>query len=418
MRSLLAAVAVVCFAQSAAATSLEVLSEFTGANGANPRTGLVAGATGRLFGTTAAGGTNGAGTVFALTPPATAAAKWSAATLHAFADFGSTGYLGPQGGRLLVDGSDRLYGVTYGPDCVDGPNRGVAFRLAPSSSNPAVWTRQNLAAFVGSDGSTPSGGLVALNGRYYGTTVCGGATGNGTVYELAPAPPGTLGWTKTRLVSFAGTDGSQPRGAGLITDPAGNLYGTTAYGGAYGKGTIFRLTPPVTATAKWTKTTLVNFTGTNGAAPAGALVRSAAGKFYGVTWSGGASGWGTVYELTPPATGATAWKLKTLVAFDKTTGANPLGSLVFDKSGNLYGATWFGGTQCAVAGTSGCGLIFRLSPTTATSSGWARRIVYAFDGRTGARPNGDLMVDAAGNVYGTAWGGGSQNKGTVFKLVP
>lgn len=415
MRSLLAAAVMACIAQSAAASSLEVLIDFAGPNGANPRTGLAAGSTGRLFGTTSAGGANGAGTVFALTPTAV---NWSSSTLHSFPNYGSAAYLGPQGGRLVVDSADRLYGPTYGPDCAAGPNRGVAFRLAPTTTNPAVWTRQDLSTFTGTDGSTPSGGFLLRSGRFYGTTVCGGDGGNGTVYELVPPAAGTTTWKRNRLVSFAGTDGAQPRGAGLIADPAGSLYGTTAYGGAYGKGTIFRLTPPATAAAKWTKTTLVNFTGTNGAAPAGALVRSATGKFYGVTWSGGTSGYGTVYELTPPATGATAWKLKTLVAFDKTSGANPLGSLVFDPSGNLYGATWFGGTQCAIAGTSGCGLIFRLSPSTATPSGWARRNLYAFDGRTGARPNGDLMVDKAGNVYGTAYAGGSQNKGTVFRLIP
>ena len=195
---------------------------------------------------------------------------------------------------------------------------------------------------AGVDGITPEGGLISdAAGNLYGITSQGGrASFGGTVFKLAPPAAGKSTWTESVLHSFAGT----PE-AGLIIDKAGNLYGTTGFGGvpskkcANGCGTVFKLTPPPAGKAAWTETVLFSFNDIDGSLPAGRLVFDAAGNLYGTTEDGGSLGYGTVFKLTPPAAGKTAWMETVLFSFSDTDGADPQAGLIFDKAGNLYGTT-------------------------------------------------------------------------------
>ena len=261
----------------------------------------------------------------------------------------------------------------------------------------------------GADGTYPYGGLIFdAAGNLYGTTTSGGTSNTGTVFELTPAAGGT--WTEKVLHSFSGgTDGIHPY-AGLIFDAAGNLYGTTDLGGAYGYGTVFELTPAAGGT--WTEKVLHNFNngGTDGTRPYARLTFDAAGNLYGTTYGGGAyNSYGTVFELTPAAGGT--WTEKVLHSFGSgTDGLIPYGGLIFDAAGNLYGTTAYGGTN-------DLGTVFELTPKA--GGGWTEKVLYSFgDGTDGVSPLAGLIFDAAGNLYGTTQHGGTYNYGTVFEIAP
>ncbi len=211
------------------------------------------------------------------------------------------------------------------------------------------------------DGWIPSAGLIFdAAGNLYGTTGLGGTDGVGTVFELTRAGGG---WTEQVLYNF-GTDGAYP-GGGLTFDSAGNLYGTTGEGGIHILGTVFELTP--TVGGGWTETVLHNFgSGTDGAYPGAGVTFDAAGNLYGTTQYGGtynscSGGCGTVFELTPTAGGG--WTEQVLLNFNGTGGANPYAGLIFDGAGNLYGTTQFTYDNC-----SGfyCGTVFELMPIYAS----------------------------------------------------
>lgn len=403
----------------ASATTINIVKEFDGTNGSNPRAGLTRDFAGHLYGTTMSGGTKGAGTVFRLNSPQAPSTVWSITTLFSFPDFASTGIMGPQGGRLFRDTSGRLYGATYGVDCNPSGNHGTAFRVTPPGAAGLGWTTEFTGWFRGTDGSTPSGGLIADGaGDLYGTTVCGGLYGYGTAYKMTRPTTAAGKWGRTTIHDFDTTQGRNPRGAGLVGDGFGNVYGTTAYGGIYGNGTVFRLSPPTISGGKWTASTLVDFAGSDGALPAGALIRDRSGIFYGTTWSGGTSGGGTVFSLTPPAAGSTTWTLLTLANFDMATGARPLGALALGPTGDLYGAARIGGSCSTSQQASGCGVIFRLTKSAGSPTGWSKSNLVVFDGTNGAWPNGDLLVDGAGKLYGTTFYGGASDRGVVFEITP
>jgi uncharacterized repeat protein (TIGR03803 family) len=245
-------------------------------------------------------------------------------------------------------------------------------------------------------------------GNLYGVTGGGGAYGNGTVFELQPNSRG--GWTEKVIYNFrGGTDGFLPNP--VIFDGAGNLYGTT-YGGAI----AFKLTP--NASGEWTETTIYTFRST--ADPIGSLVFDQAGNLYGVTLSGGTHGWGTAFELTPSTSGM--WKKAVLHNFDDFVGDGvaPTNGLVVDNAGNLYGTTGGGGNGCS----GGCGTAFELS--RGPGGKWTENILHEFAGGSdGAFPNSGLIFDAAGNLYGVTFSGGggtgtgcNYGCGTVFELIP
>jgi uncharacterized repeat protein (TIGR03803 family) len=271
----------------------------------------------------------------------------------------------------------------------------------------------------GADGANPGAGLIFdTAGDLYGTTEPGGANGGGTAFDLTRNSDGS--WTESVLYSFCAltkcADGTAPR-AGLTLDTAGNLYGTTEFGGAQGYGTVFKLTP--NSDGSWTESVLQSF-GADGAYPGtGSLIFDAAGNLYGTSSGGGASGRGTVFKLTPNRSGS--WTESVLYSFcarsNCADGAYP-GGVVFDGAGNLYGTTLLGGTKCSRIG--GCGTVFTLTPNSDGS--WTESVLYSFHGVTGKIPSTGLVFDAAGNIYGTTSSGGGtkcfSGCGVVFKLKP
>ncbi len=212
--------------------------------------------------------------------------------------------------------------------------------------------------------------------------------------------------------------------ASLVFDAAGNLYGTTSEDGRFEAGTVFELSPPVGGATTWTKSILHTF-GSNsrdGAVPTANLIFDSVGHLYGTTSSGGANGYGTVFELTPPVNGKVTWSEKVLTSFPPidgvqgVTGISPRGGVVFDSSGNLFGTTVEGGNlNC---GPVGCGTVFELIPRSHGKAGWHHKIIYTFGGADGALPGAGVILDNLGNLYGTTETGGAGGSGEVFKLSP
>jgi uncharacterized repeat protein (TIGR03803 family) len=383
----------------------KVLHSFNGTDGASPN-GLIFDAAGNLYGTTFQGSTYGDGTVFELTP--TGGGGWTEKVLHNF-----SGYPG-DGSRpladLIFDAAGNLYGTTEEGGTYGLPfGSGTVFEVTPQAGGG--WTETVLYAFCSqdcNDGGGPEAGLIFdAAGNLYGTTVGGGTYRGGAVFELTPTAGG--GWTEQVLHSFGnGADGAELY-AGLIFDAAGNLYGTTQYGGTYGCGTVFQLTP--TGGGGWTELVLLNFNGTDGFEPEAGLIFDAAGNLYGTTYQGGGYGVGTVFELTPTAGGG--WTETVLHSFNynnSTDGAYPQAGLIFDAAGNLYGTTAGGGTY-------GRGAVFELTPTA--DGGWTQQVLHSFgNGTDGFEPEAGLIFDAAGNLYGTTHQGGGYGVGTVFELTP
>jgi uncharacterized repeat protein (TIGR03803 family) len=260
---------------------------------------------------------------------------------------------------LVLDEAGNLYGTAY-----QGSLAGTVFQLAPGKNGK--WTTKVLHSFgYGKDGSYPLAGLIFdAAGSLYGTTSDGGAYGSGcsgqgcgTVFKLTPGANGK--WTEKVLHSFGhGKDGFFPH-AGLIFDAAGNLYGTTTYGGAFGPGTVFQLTPG--ANDKWTEKILHSFNRRDGIAPRASLIFDAAGNLYGTTENGGADNQGVAFELSRPTNGE--WTVKVLHSFNKNgrDGYEPLGDLVLDGAGNLFGMTYWGGSS-GCDGDGGCGTVFEITP--------------------------------------------------------
>jgi uncharacterized repeat protein (TIGR03803 family) len=266
----------------------------------------------------------------------------------------------------------------------------------------------------GADGGTPQAALtVDSDGALYGTTAFGGFAYKGVVFKLTPPGPGQTKWTETVLYSFSGADG-----ANLMFTPAldsrGRLYGATLQGGANNLGVAFVLTPPVAPSTQWTETKILDFTASVGGFPEGAFVRDSSGALYGGAFSNGASGYGTVYKLTPPVPPATQWSGSALYNFTGgADGGSPGLMFVMDTSGALYGAAGAGGT-------SGFGVLFKLTPpggdcAPTAPNLWCETVLYSFAGGVdGASPVG-VTMDSHGALYGAAYLGGY---GQVFKLTP
>jgi uncharacterized repeat protein (TIGR03803 family) len=401
--------ALLCVSSAFAGTE-KVIHNFTPyLNGGNPKASLVADAQGNLYGTASDGGTYGGGVVFKLTP--TASGPWTETILHNFEGGTSDGY-DPQAG-LVFDKAGNLYGTTS-LNCELGHcSGGTVFELSPNSNGS--WTETILHWFISpTDGSRPEANLIFDSaGNLYGTTFGGGRLCYcGTVFELSPMSNGT--WQETILYSFAGqSDGDGPM-AGLTFDSAGNLYGTTS-GLALeitSYGTVFKLSP--SSGGGWTLTTIHEFRGTaDGQHPEGGVIFDSAGNLYGTTYGSGPND-SLVYELSPSADGS--WK-ETLLS---SSVINAVGNLVFDSAGNLYGA------ESEMAAGFCCGSIFEVTPTATLP--WQTRSIYSFGGGLdGQAPSASVIMDSAGNLYGTTIVGGGLNDcsnglygqvgcGTVFKL--
>ncbi len=324
--------------------------------------------------------------------------------LHTFAENNIDGYW--PSGTLVFDGSGNLYGTT-GNGGAFGPF-GTVFQL--KAAGGGVWNEEILHSFgSGTDGwGAYAGPTLDDSGNIFGTTGWGGAynaTGvGGTVYELIHGPGG---FTEKVIHSFgSGTDGNRPNAA-VVLDAAGNIYGTTLYGGTYGEGVVFELRP--TLSGVWNEKILLNFNGTNGSTP-GFLMFDAAGNLFG-TAGGGAYGAGITYELTPRPGGV--WTQRILHNFlgGSADGMSP-GPLVFGPTGNLYGTTFYGGSSYNE------GSLYELIPTA--TGAWKESVVPFIYGSVNQCywPDGDLLIDASGALYGTCAYGGSASYGAVFKFSP
>ena len=307
---------------------------------------------------------------------------------------GSTPY-----STLAIDASGNLYGTTS----VGGTyNYGTVFEVSPKAGGG--WTEKVLHSFIsnGKDGDGPFAGVVLdAAGNLYGTTVGGGVDDNGTVFELSPKAGG--GWTENVLHNFNAKDGD---GAGpsasLLLDAAGNLYGTTV-GGGNGFGMVFELSPK--EGGDWTETIPYNFPSVNPSYSG--LVLDDAGNLY-CTLQFGGLGAGAVFELSPEE----GWRETFMHGFEDRGkgGSEPTAGMIFDQAGNLYGTTFSGGTEKG-------GVVFELVPTG--DGGWKEKVLHNFsrNGPGGRFPFAGLILDAAGNLYGTTEGGGPSDAGTVFKLT-
>jgi uncharacterized repeat protein (TIGR03803 family) len=392
-------VAITILPVSAAAANEIVVHNFVhGQDGVTPRSGLARDAAGNLYGTAEFGGGRcGCGVVYMLTP---ASGGWTERILHAF-----TGHQGdgaqPYAG-VILDANGNLYGTTTAGGVYGS---GIVYELVLASD---TWTEKVLYSFTGgNDGGSPFGSLLLdHSGNLFGTTSGGGAPpSHGVVFELSL---GVNGWSESVLYSFTGgSDGSQPV-SNLISDAAGNLYGTTAQGGSSDAGTVFEVSPA--SGGGWTESLVYSFqNGRDGSHLTSGLAFDAAGHLYGTTSAGGTGNGGTVFELEPAAGGG--WNKKTIENFRLVANEQQtlLSGLVLDATGNVYGTT-------CCDGTYGGGSVFELTPVA--GGGWQKKSLRVFDGRTGGgMPQyGPLLLDASGNVYGTTSGGGAHGVGTVFEL--
>jgi len=339
-------------------------------------------------------------------------------------DFGSSPTDGYEpSAPLLMDGWGNLFGTTSAGDtsglCPDpsGPNAcGTVFELVNSSGK---YTEKILYNFSGPpDGDVPMAGLIMdSSGNLYGTTGYGGSglcgdTTCGTVFELVKS---ASGYTETVLYSFTGYDGAFPL-AGLIMDSSGNLYGTTSGGGTNGDGTVFEL---VNSSGSYALKILYSFgpSATDGIQPLGGVIMDSAGNLFGTTvsdrgpYSCGLVSCGTVFELVNSSSGYTE---KILYTFTDSSGANPRAGLIMDSSGNLYGTT-------SSEGAYGSGTVFEL---TNSSGSYVIGVLHNFGATRsdGVNPIASLLMDRFGDLFGTTSKGGSQTAcdhygcGTVFEL--
>lgn len=395
-----------------------------GSDGSLPGAGLIADKDGNLYGTTHGGGTAPCqcGTVFEMSPPSTPGGAWTQTQLYAFQGGANNDGEIPFG-TLVFDKLGNLYGTTgYG-----GPGEaGTVFELSPPATAGGLWTETVLYIFPGdkSQGYSPIGRLsLDSAGNLYGTTEYGGAMGCGfgfgcgTVFELSPpATPGGA-WTRTLLHEFSVTKGS-PDGAypnpDLAFDLSGALYGTTRLvGGGGTNGTIFQMKRHQ---GVWSLKTLYTFPdGIN--SPSGGVVMDKSGNLFGV--SQGFRSTGGIYELTPPIGGHGPWTETNLYNFagDKD-GYAPGGMLLQDKDGNLYGSCSLGGERNHRTYDTN-GTIFELSPPTIAGGAWTETTLHDFAPAgygDGSGPSGGLIM-VKGKLYGTTLFGGTGNQGTVFALV-
>lgn len=385
--------------------------------------------------------------VCALALLATVAQAQTFVDLHSFTGFGDGSV--PEAG-VTLDRAGNLYGTTF---------QGTVFKMSHFGSE---WVLTTLYTFQGgSDGANPASRVVfGPGGTLYGTTSAGGGSGLGTVFNLRP--PATVcksiqcSWTETIIHRFTGSDGAAPQFGDLVFDAAGNIYGTTSAGGAFGQGVVFELSK---SGEGWTESVLYSFAGgSDGAAPYSGVIFDVAGNLYGTTTAGGAHSVGTAYELAPSQSG---WSETVLYNFGGSDESNsPYGGLIFDRQGNLYGTAcggpngggavyelalsngrWsynlaygFSGyagprdgptmdasgniflTDLATGLPNQAGSVFKLTPG---AGGWTATDLYDFTGGSdGANPFGNVVLDAAGKLYGTTTLGGTHNLGVVFEITP
>lgn len=398
----------------------------TSGDGAQPTRTLLRDKEGALYGTTAFGGiasAHGNGTVFQLINRATGG--FSERILYRFRGL-AQGDGAQAEATLASDKSGALYGTTVfgGSSLAGGAGGGVVFKLTPvAGTGTSAYTESVLYRFKGgshNDGAQPYAGVIEDDsGALYGTTASGG-NGGGVVFKLSPTPTGYSERIIYRFKGLPSGDGAAPYSR-LIADETGALYGTTAYGGSplfgwQGGGTVFKLTPTRTG---YVERVLYRFQGGtigDGAVPVASLI-SEHGTLYGTTEFGGSlaagdqgKGGGTVFKLTPTATGYTESVIYEFQGPANADGYFPQCAPIAGENGELYGTASFGGT-------GGYGIVFKLAPANA---GYTETVLYRFRGPTrgdGAQPYSSLFVGEFGVLMGTTLNGG-QGAGTVFRIKP
>ncbi len=382
----------------------KVLYSFGGVpnDGLNPVSALVADGSGNLYGTAQNGGALQGGTVFELTPQMDG--TWTETTIYNFCTLSNCfdGFW-PQAG-LVFDGGGNLYGTASsgGATCPKSSNRcGTAFELSPPQQPGGSWSLSVLYNFCSNfqsgiclDGFAPNSQLVFdASGNLYGTTSSGGMNGfGGVAFELSP---GSTGWTETVLYTFCSTGGTCKDGDlpnGLAFDTLGKLFGTTAHGGQFRQGVVFKLTPDKGA---WTESVVLNnYINESGTAP---ISIDAAGNLYNATQI-------DMYQLNM------ARQRKRTRTYDATVGSNSLGGVLVDPVRNvLYGTT-------SVGGLNDSGTLWEVNV--------ARQLVpiYNFcslpNCADGARSSASLIEDSLGNLYGTTPVGGAYGNGVIFEVTP
>ncbi len=263
-----------------------------------------------------------------------------------------------------------------------------------------------------SEGANPEAGLtIDGTGNLFGTTSSGGL-GFGTVFEMKRAGSS---FVYRPLYSFKGGDDGDTPEARVTIGPDGALYGTTVFGGGknppYNNGTVFKLQPPPTfckaVSCPWLETVLLAFNEANGSTPYSEVTFDQAGSLYGTAYGGGQHDEGDVFKLTPSGGG---WTFSFVYSFSGgADGRDPVQGVIFDSAGNLYGTTRFG---------TGNGSVFQLTPS---GQSWTESTLYSFTayGNDGGWPETGVIMDSAGNIYGTTpWLGYTNNPGTVYELTP
>jgi uncharacterized repeat protein (TIGR03803 family) len=370
-------------------SAASVLYQFTGGiDGGSPNAGVVFDDAGNLYGTTKSGGLYGHGTVYELSP---SESGWTETVLYSFTGGGDGD--SPLGG-VVLDGNGNLYGTTYqGGD--PGCHCGTVFELIPTGGS---WTFSLLHAFTGgSDGANPAAGLVWSQSGLYGTTENGAVSyrlcsspGCGTIFRLFPYSVYT---------PFTNATGFEPH-SGLLYDGSNDCYwGTTAWGlGVSGWGTLFiecdRAIHTVHTFGRY---------GAAGVIPMGGVIVDNAGHVYGTT-SGGYGFAGAVFKFAYTPSGSTTKAVHQFLGGD---GAKPVGDLILDADGNIYGTTSLGGPNDQ-------GVVFKLTPQI--NQKWVETVLYSFTGSNGANPVSGLVFDGADNLYGTTSTGGGYGAGVVFKV--
>lgn len=425
-------------APTADASTLQILHSFCSqagcADGLDPSAGLIADASGNLYGTAAEGGKHGDGVVFELIRKPHG--KWAYKVLHSFCRAQGCGDGSTPLAPLIADAAGDFYGTTE----LGGVGQGVVFELVPGTK-PGKWKLRVLHAFCRQalcpDGSSPQAALsyagaasgVPYDGvsPLYGTAPGGGANDGGVAFQLSPVA-GTMKWRQSVIYDFcsqggsACTDGSAPQGA-LLVDASSQLFGTTPGGGQNAGGTVFRLRPKA-RTAHWAQTVLHDFCGeagcTDGKEPLAGVLMDAGGKLFGTTLVGGTNcpkeTCGVVFKLSNRSANSPYAVLYDFCSqADCADGSGTQGGLLMDASGDLFGTASQGGGNDIDDGGVGGGAVYELTGSTLQT-------LYSFCAQPacadGEYPHSGIIADASGNLFGTTLRGGAAGSGTVFELTP
>jgi uncharacterized repeat protein (TIGR03803 family) len=425
----------------AAGPTEQMLYRFQGGSDGNtPLASMIADQAGNLYGTTSLGGGSsscpgGCGTVFELTPPAESAGVWTETVLYRFqgGDDGAYPILAP----LVADQAGNLYGTTASGgtgNCAPqgSVGCGTVFELVRPLTAGGAWNEVVLYSFQGvpsgrgiGDLAGPNGLAFGKSGSLYGLAYSGGhcqtdETGTycyGGAYELTKPSAAGDAWTENVIHIFHGPTGGP---AGPVFDKSGNLYGTVVWG-KYGFGEVFRLEAPKAAGAAWTKVSVHDFQGPDGAFPEPGLAFDSRGDIFGATLGspGYGSPYGNVYELNPLPDGT----LSESVVYDfmpYTNGNTPNGGPILRGDDHIYGTA-------SAGGESGAGVVFELTPPATAGGAWNYDVLYNFTGGAGGAPEFGLTFGLGGALYGTTPQGGNMTCGntgygdgcgTIFQVVP